>query len=175
MKFFLLLVAIVSLVQLCSCSKIGKKQTTPVPITDDSAIANATEAVAKLDPMVLINFANIFDKFKPDSTDEENIEASARLLSMAVNGDLAKINQTLFDFWKNRSSSEEIDSQSSDEVYSPFVLDDLSESTLKNLEEVFSKILTPSQTEQAMTILRGLSENATTTQEEATKVSVSMK
>lgn len=91
-------------------------------------------------------------------------------MSMAVNGDFTKINQTLFEFFSNHSSGE---TESSDEVYSPFVLDDLNEMTLKNLESTLSKILTPSQTEQAMSILRGLSETATSNQEEETKVSFS--
>lgn len=87
-----------------------------------------------------------------------------------MNGDFPKINQTLFDYWFNRSS-EEVESESSAVNYSPFVLDDLNENELKKMESMVSKILTSSQIEQAMNILRGFAANATEKQEEDTKVS----
>lgn len=89
-----------------------------------------------------------------------------------MKGDFDKINQTIFDYWFNRSS-EEIESNSSDDIdESPFKLLDLNDKSLKKLEILLSKVLTGPQTEQAMGILRGLSESASVKDEEDTKVSL---
>lgn len=94
----------------------------------------------------------------------------AKLLSIAVKGDFDKINQTIFNYWLNRSS-EEIGSDSDESENSPFLLLDLNEKSLKKIEILLSKVLTGPQTEQAISILRGLGENASVKDEEDTKVS----
>lgn len=95
----------------------------------------------------------------------------AHLLSIAVGGDFDKINQTIFNYWFNRSS-EEIENDSSDDIEdTPFLLQDLSDKSLKKLEISLSKVLTGPQTEKAISILRGLGESASPKDEEDTKVS----
>lgn len=89
-----------------------------------------------------------------------------------MKGDFDKINQTIFNYWLNRSS-EEIENNASDDIDdSPFKLLDLNDTSLKKLEILLSKVLTGPQTEKAMSILRGLSESASVKDEEDTKVSL---
>lgn len=166
-----------------------KKKVDTALTSAENGLVDAEVAISKLDAVSVFDFTNIFKSFQSNSTDKENIEGTvcvsetvnclkaqfifnlqANLLSIALNADFPKVNRTIFDFWFNRNS-DEIDSDSSEENYSPFVLLDLRDSSLKKLEGMFSNVLTPSQTEEAMRILRGLGEDATTQQEEATKVS----
>lgn len=87
-----------------------------------------------------------------------------------MGGDFGKINQTIFDYWFNRSSEEE-NSSSDDIEDTPFLLQDLNDKSLKKLENLLSKVLTGPQTEKAISILRGLGESASPKEEEDTKVS----
>ncbi|XP_055315478.1 uncharacterized protein LOC129575626 [Sitodiplosis mosellana] len=169
MKLFYL-IAIVGIVQVCSSASVVKREVETLDINlTDPRLVTAEQAVSKLDPKALYDFVEIFKKFQPNGTDEENLEASAYLLSIAVKGDFDKINQTIFNYWFNRSS-DEIERNSSDESDDMlFLLQDLSDKGLKKLEIVLSKVLTGPQTEQAISILRGLGENASVKDEEDTK------
>lgn len=42
----------------------------------DPGLVTAEQAVFKLDPKVLYDFAEIFEKFQPNGTDKQNLEAS---------------------------------------------------------------------------------------------------
>lgn len=44
----------------------------------DPGLVNAEQAISKLDPKILYDFVEIFKKFQPNSTDEENLETSVR-------------------------------------------------------------------------------------------------
>lgn len=84
-----------------------------------------------------------------------------------MGGDFNKINETIFDYWFSRSSNDSSD----DTDATTFLLQDLSDMSLKKLEILLSKVLTGPQTEKAISILRGLGENASAKDDEDTKVS----
>lgn len=85
------------------------------------------------------------------------IHFQLKLLSITINADFSKINQTVFEqvynvTEENRSSAEEVKG---------FSAMNLTEAQLKDLENSLSKELTPIQTTRAMDILRVFCEGVT--------------
>lgn len=50
----------------------------------EPGLVNAEQAVSKLEPKVLYDFVEIFKKFQPNGTVEQNLEASVSFCKMKI-------------------------------------------------------------------------------------------
>lgn len=88
------------------------------------------------------------------------------LLSLAVNADFSKLNETIYE---NLSSSEEEEDEAAEQNANALAIpsgEGISEDDLETLQSELSKVLTPDQTEHAMKIFSGFREGATSQETE---------
>ncbi|XP_055315402.1 uncharacterized protein LOC129575592 [Sitodiplosis mosellana] len=173
MKLILYVVA-VGFVQVCFSAVVVKREEKPNDPFDETIdeLRTVLKAVHGTNPQAVENFINNLNGFRDEATDGEALNSFLNLLSLAVNADVSKLNQTLqespfFD------SSEEDDGDANEDpeqinsnLAQGFSKGSSHNKALDRFKEAVSKAWTESQTKRAMELLQGFSQNATPMEKE---------
>ncbi|XP_055315490.1 uncharacterized protein LOC129575635 [Sitodiplosis mosellana] len=170
MKLFPL-VFVVGFVQLCWCSSIAKRSSEIIEQNGSNIerFRSDWKTIPGIKPGAVDDFISIFDKFRPNSTDQEIIEGTVQLVSLALNVDVSKINKTIFEHFSQKNTNENDNNSEEVEGTSP---KGITENDLKELETILSKELAPAQTKLAIQIFHGFRQGATAREKEAALVNL---